>query len=165
MMKKTIHLLILFLIMGLPSVAFGAKGAQSCGIGPKVLGGKGIVSQVVVQFTNVSLLPTNAVSVTAGTSGCGFSGVVQLDAPRLQYVRTNYDNLVEDAAKGQGVYISNFAQLMGCSKKAESHLTRTVQDNFEALFKNSSEQNQGDYFYYSVKEEINTNPLLSKECI
>lgn len=164
-MKKTIHLLILFLIMGLPSVAFGAKGAQSCGIGPKVLSGNGIVSQVLVQATNVSLLPTNAVSVTAGTSGCGFSGVVQLDAPRLQYVRVNYDNLVEDAAKGEGVYLSSFAQLMGCSKKAESHLTKTVQNNFQNLFRNNSNQTQSDYFFYSVKEEIDSNPLLSKECI
>ncbi|MBT3225580.1 MAG: DUF3015 family protein [Deltaproteobacteria bacterium] len=164
-MKKTIHLLILLLIVGLPSVAFGAKGAQTCGIGPKVLGGKGMVSQVLVQFTNVTLLPTNAVSVTVGTSGCGYSGIVQVDAPRLHYVRINYENLAEDAAKGEGTYISGFAQLMGCSQKAESLLTEKVQNNFADLFQEASEQPKSDHFFFSIKEEIQNDPMLASDCI
>ncbi len=164
-MKKTIHLLLLFLLVGLPSVAFGAKGAQTCGIGPKVLGGKGMLSQVLVQLTNVTLLPTNAVSVTVGTSGCGYSGLVQADAPRLHYVRINYDNLAEDAAKGEGHYISGFAQLMGCSQNAETVLTNTVQENFADLFNDTSGQPKSDHFFFSIKEEIQNDPMLAKGCM
>ena len=164
-MKKTIHLLLLFLMVGLPSVAFGAKGAQTCGIGPKVLGGKGMLSQVLVQFTNVTLLPSNAVSVTVGTSGCGYSGLVQADAPRLNYVRINYDNLAEDAAKGEGHYISGFAQLMGCSQNAEMILTNTVQENFADLFNDASGQPKSDHFFFSIKEEIQSDPTLAKGCM
>ncbi len=158
-------MLILFLILGLPTAAFGAKGAQNCGIGPKVLKGKGIVSQTAVQLTNASLYPTNAVSVTSGTSGCGYSDIVQIDAPRLQYVRFNYDNLAEDAAKGEGIYISGFAQIMGCSENAESLLTQTVHDNFGTFFKDDTEKIRGDAFFYSVKQEISNHPVLSKGCI
>ncbi len=151
--------------MGLPTAAFGAKGAQSCGIGPKVLGGKGIVSQVLVQYTNVTLLPTNATSVTAGTSGCGYSGLVQADAPKLHYVRINYDNLAEDAAKGEGHYISGFAQLMGCSQNAETVLTNTVQENFADLFSDASGQPKSDHFFFSIKKEIQNDPMLAKDCM
>jgi hypothetical protein len=164
-MKKTIYLTLLLLMMGLPSVAFGAKGAQTCGIGPKVLKGKGMLSQISVQFTNVTLLPTNAVSVTVGTSGCGYSGVVQADAPRLHYVRINYDNLAEDAAKGEGHYISGFAQLMGCSQNAETILTNTVQENYADLFSDVSGQPKSDHFFYSIKVEIQNDPVLTKGCL
>ena len=164
-MKKLIHLLILFLIVGLPSAAFGAKGAQSCGIGPKVLGGKGILSQVAVQFTNMTLVPTNAVSVTVGTSGCGYSDLVQADAPRLHFVRINYKNLAEDAAKGEGIYISGFTQLMGCTQQAGNHLTQSVQKNFADLFNDGNKQPQSDHFFFSIKAEIQNDPMLSKGCI
>ena len=136
-----------------------------CGIGPKVLGGKGMLSQISVQFTNVTLLPSNAVSVTVGTSGCGYSDVVQADAPRLHYVRINFDNLAEDAAKGEGHYISGFAQLMGCSPNAETLLTNTVQENYAELFSDTSEQPKSDHFFFSIKEEIQNDPMLSKGCI
>ena len=164
-MKKLHYLLVLFLILGLPAAVYGAKGAQNCGVGPKVVKGKGIVSQTLVQLTNVSLLPSNAVSVTFGTSGCGYSDIVQKDAPRLQYVRFNYDNLEEDAAKGEGIYISGLAQIMGCSENAESVLTRTVHDKFGTFFKADSEKNKGDRFFNSVKEEISNHPVLAKGCI
>lgn len=164
-MKKLIYLLTLFLALGIPAIAFGAKGAQNCGVGPKVVKGKGIASQSLVQYTNVTLLPSNAVSVTFGTSGCGYSNIVQKDAPRLQYIRFNYDNLAEDAARGEGIYISGLGQMMGCSKNAESVLTRTIHDNFGNFFKTEEGQIKGDLFFYSIKEEINKHPVLSKGCI
>lgn len=164
-MKKLAIIIALALMLGLPGVAFAAKGAQSCGIGPEVIGGKGIVSQVLVQYTNVTLLPSNAVSVTAGTSGCGYSDVVQKDAPRLQYVHFNYDNLAEDAAKGEGVYISGFTRIMGCSEDAGALLTRKVHDQFTDLFIKPADGEKEVFFYTTIKQEISEHPLLSKGCI
>jgi hypothetical protein len=163
-MKKTTYLLILILVAFLPSIAFGAKGAQKCGVGPQIRKGNGLISQTLVQYTNVSLVPTNAVSVTVGTSGCGYSGIVQSDIPRLNYVRVNYQNLVEDAAKGEGVYMTGFAELMGCSKKATPVFSKTVQEKYENLIEDTTKP-QSDQFYYDLKEEILTHPILSAECI
>lgn len=129
-MKKLVFVLIFWFI---PVIAMAAQGASKCGFG-HIVPGKGIVSQTLAQTANAMFGILAATSVTSKTSGCKYSDLVQLDNLRELYLEFNFAQLQEDAAKGDGAYLTGLAELMGCTREGEKQLNHYLQQHFEHLF-------------------------------
>jgi hypothetical protein len=105
-----------------------------CGPGPLVtMQSKGIVQQLLAFSTNGTFLPTYAIGITVGTSGCSHSGVVEADRAATEFVAWNADGVARDMAQGRGPYVASMAALLGCPAALHADFARFAQRHFAAL--------------------------------
>lgn len=112
---------------------FAAPAAADCGPGPVIISRKSALFQSFGATTNATLLPTQTVAITIGTSGCSSSGMVQMRKDAEAFVVSNADSLQRDLARGHGPYLASLATLAGCPAQADADFARAAQATFAQL--------------------------------
>ncbi len=133
-----------------------------CGLGSTIIKNKGVVSQTIAYTTNGTY---HSFTVTTQTSGCDYSSIVQEDKLPEIFVHQTFDNLEEDAARGQGPYLNGLADLLGCSPEVHADFARVMQQNYDELFVTAPEsQKESLRFVQQIRDNIRETPGLASSC-
>jgi hypothetical protein len=76
---------------------------------------------------------TNFLSSTTGNSWWTEDGLVKSGEHARVFVATNYDNLLQDMAQGDGEYLQAFGTILGIPSHQEAPFQRVVQTHYPAL--------------------------------
>lgn len=109
---KTFSFCLVLVASALPLSAKAADyGMAGCGLGSLVFDSTG--GQVSAATTNGSFY-SQTLGITSGTSNCVDNAAASASLDQEAFVRTNYASLMQDAAQGQGQYLSAMSVLLGC---------------------------------------------------
>ena len=140
-----------------------AGARADCGPGPIVFKqSKGIIQQMLALTTNVTLLPTWAVGVTIGTSGCSNSGVVRADMVAELFVAWNADAVGQEAAQGRGEHLTALAGLLGCPLEARAIFARLAQARYADL--PADAQAAPGQWVAQLRAGLSADPTLAGRC-
>ena len=144
------------------ALAFG--GTPDCGLGTTLTGGdKSIASQTVALTTNE--LSSHITSVASQTSGCSYSRIVHKEQLQEYYLAQTFINLEEEAAQGQGPYVSGLAELMECTPQAYPAFGKLLQADFAQLFEDDLQNQEArSALLAKIRERIKVNSELSALC-
>ena len=131
-------------------------GSDGCGLGWQVTDKK-TMSATTTRGTTNGVVPATF-GMTSGTLGCEQHPFVKAEMDAVQYAHNNYENLSIDMAKGQGEYVTAFAEAMGCSDTAS--VARLTQTNYPKV----SQAKNGVALYENVRELIRQDSALSQTC-
>src|SRR5262245_39125640 len=110
---KTLSLMVAVLIVMMGQVS--ADNSVGCGLGGYVAKDNSLISATTRSITN-STFSNQLFGITSGTSGCAQHSIVQNKVKAYHFAQVNRDNLMFDMAKGDGKYLTAFAQALGCSE-------------------------------------------------
>ncbi len=161
MTKKVLGLILAIgLLSG--SVALAEEVGPGCGLGKVIFEGKkGILFQNLAWTSNVGT-PTRIFGITSGTSGCDADSVILGDKEQETFVETNLDNLFQEMAQGDGVYLHGLASLMGCNSVVYSDFTNLTQEKYSTLV--ASADISPTELLSGLKRELAAHPTLSFSC-
>ena len=129
------------LAVGAALVLGAAPSRADCGPGAVVTSnGHDISRQSVAFSTNITLLPTQLLAITFGTSGCSNSGVIYRDQEQQVFVAYNYSPLLQEMAQGQGSRLDALASLLGCAPEQERAIGQWTQSRFATLLPAGADQ-------------------------
>ncbi len=120
------------------SISFAADGSSGCGPGWYVLKDNSLVSSSLRATTDASLFPVTTIGMTLGTSNCTKHTIVLKEKESLHFATMNYYALKADVAKGNGQYLTAFAETMGCESRAQVKLNKGLKNNYEKIFKSGA---------------------------
>jgi hypothetical protein len=127
--------------------------SDGCGLGWNIYDSKTILGTSIRGTTN-QLIPSQTSGMTSGTSNCVKHDIVLKDKEPLYFTEANYESLVVEIAEGQGEYLNQYAQILGCEA---SKFSKATQKNFEQLIPaNSTDAVQ---FYMNIKTTIKNENL------
>lgn len=106
-------------------------GMAGCGLGSIVMGSDG--NQILAMTTN-GVAGSQFFGIILGTSNCSGGGDASAALNQDAFVRTNYANLMNDAARGEGAYLSAYATVLGCDASVHTELFSLTQQNHESIF-------------------------------
>ena len=157
---------ILGLILGIgllmTSIAFAENNGSGCGLGKRLFEGKkGLLFNVLAVTTN-QIYSTNTYAMTSGTSGCDADSVILKDKEQEVFVAVNLDNLSQDMAQGDGMYLQALSGLMGCTTEAFGTFAELAQDKYEVLFDTVDANAAG--LLSGLKRELAAHPMLNTNC-
>ena len=157
---------ILGLILGIgllmTSIAFAENNGSGCGLGKRLFEGKkGLLFNVLAVTTN-QIYSTNTYAMTSGTSGCDADSVVLKEKEQEVFVAVNLDNLSQDMAQGDGMYLQALSGLMGCTSEAFGTFAEFAQDKYEVLFDTVDATAAG--LLSGLKRELAAHPTLNSNC-
>ena len=157
---------ILGLILGIgllmTSIAFAENNGSGCGLGKRLFEGKkGLLFNVLAVTTN-QIYSTNTYAMTSGTSGCDADSVILRDKEQEVFVAVNLDNLSQDMAQGDGMYLQALSGLMGCTTEAFGTFAELAQDKYEVLFDTVDANAAG--LLSGLKRELAAHPMLNTNC-
>ncbi|MDZ4678061.1 MAG: DUF3015 family protein [Oligoflexia bacterium] len=154
--------LILILLVSLESFA----GGNRCGLGSKIFGGKkGITSQTFENSTN--RVSSGGASISYGTSGCKHDGNLFIDGfgmngtEQLEYVDSNFEELIIQVAKGQGEYLDGLAYVVGCPQTAYSSFRSMARKTYQSI---SNQEVTPVILLNETKRELRRDPVLKQSC-
>ena len=78
------------------------------------------------------------------------------------FIELNYDQIANDAARGQGPYLNALASLRGCSDDSRFLFSRVIHANFSKLFKNS--ELEVEILNHRLDIILKNEPLLLNKC-
>lgn len=152
---------VLAAVLCLPSA--GEPAARECGPGPLLMQGSGgIVQQLLAFSTNGTFLPTYAIGITVGTSGCNNSGVVDGTQAATEFVAFNAEHVERDFARGQGEYMASVAALLGCPAEARPDFARVAQAHMAA--RPAPAEAAPAQWVAQVQARITAEPALAASC-
>ena len=135
-MKKLLSSVVFSLVVAAPALAFAGPGYGSagCGLGAMIIGPEPGIIQTVAATSN-GILGSQTFGITSGTSNCNDYG---RSTPRgeLQrnFVAVNMDDLKQEAAAGDGEYLTAFATVLGCEAGAKTSFLSTTQKHHDEIF-------------------------------
>lgn len=155
---------VLALIVGVFSTGsvFAADGSSGCGPGWYLLKENSLVSSSLRTTTNGILLPVVTIGMTVGSSNCTQHKIVLKEQESLHFATMNYFELMGEAARGQGTYLSAFADTIGCPVAARAQFAEQVQKNYKQVFSDSSRR--PEQMLTEVYKVILTNEQLTRSC-
>ena len=103
----------------------------------------------------------NGILVTFEGSSASISTSANCDA-YTHFIKLNYDQIVNNAAKGQGPYLDALASLRGCSDGSRLQFGRVIHANFSKLFQNI--ELKVKKLNHNLGIIINSEPLLRNKC-
>src|SRR5690606_17599316 len=89
--------------------------------------------QVLAATTN-GTAGSQTFGISFGTSNCGENQIDRRSEEREVFLQYNFANLKKDAARGDGQYITAFAELWGCGQTEVVQFKKYTQSRFSALF-------------------------------
>ncbi len=105
-------------------------GTAGCGLGSIIFGKKKGMVQIFAATTNGSF-GTQTFGISSGTSNCDDQRSHMALVP---FIKTNKNQLENDAAKGSGETLAGLSSLLNCENSAAFH--RSLQENFDSIFVN-----------------------------
>lgn len=133
-------ILVLTILLASISVA-QADSSTGCGLGSLIWKKNSVISALFRSTTNHSF-SSQLFGITTGTSGCSQHSIVKRDMYPVYYAEANLPELRYEMAQGQGEYVATFAQVLGCSDKAQVEFVTWAQGNYTQLFSNEKATSQ-----------------------
>lgn len=137
-----------------------AAGGNGCGWGNMLLEGKsGLPVHLVATIINGT--SGNATfGMTTGTNGCSTSGKLTYNGKSLVMSSGMMDELVADAAVGQGDALTTLAVVLGVQSEDRAAFAKLAHDNFNTLFPH--ENVTGDDVLASLMSLMKQDAQLAK---
>lgn len=159
-MKQFYTLGIVLSLMTLPVAANAAKyGTAGCGIGALAFEDQAGMIQIVAATLN-GTFASQTFGITTGTSHCVPSAGLSASLDQELYLKSNYANVMRDAAAGDGEYLATFATLLGCEASAHPRFFDVTQSNHTQLFDEDSHTTA----LKNVKRAVAADEALSASC-
>ena len=144
-------------------------GSAGCGIGSIIFGKSEGMEQVIAATTN-GTSGNQTFGITSGTSNCqepsGKNKALYRQREQEAFVSVNYRYLEQEMAAGQGERLNAFANLLGCSAKADFASFARAKHN--VLFAPASQKNkkemQATAFVRVVKSALREQLKLAASC-
>lgn len=152
---------ILIALMLVSSVSALADSSTGCGLGSLIWKENSILSALFRSTTNHSF-SSQLFGITSGTSGCSKHSIVKRDMAPVYYAEANVQELKIDMARGEGEYLTTFAEALGCPDNLKGQFNAEAQKNFSTIFPNS--KTTPLEMLNSVKTVINKNNSLQGQC-
>ena len=133
-MKK----LLLILVCSFCFNGYASDSSSGCGPGWFVAKDNSLLSSALRVTTNGALFPIVTLGMTFGTSNCSKHSIVKNEVEDLKFATENYFEIAVDTAKGDGMFLQAYADLMGCSGTANKKFKNHMQKNFKNLFDGKS---------------------------
>jgi len=118
--------------------SFGADSSSGCGPGWYVAKKNSLLSSSIRATTNAFLFPSVTFGMTFGTSNCAEHSIVKNEKEDLKFATENYFEIAADSSKGQGDFLTAYAELMGCHGKSIQTFNKKVKNEFGKLFKENT---------------------------
>lgn len=113
-----------------------------CGLGEMVF--KSQPKSILMQLFGYTLnVPTQPLGITSGTSGCTSSSVIVKDEALKVFVGQNFDNILQDMARGQGEHLSSLALLMRIPENHQKEFFALAQELFRDLIQTKGASKEG----------------------
>ena len=154
-------LIILSMLFGNQLLA--GEDGPGCGLGKTIFNGqKGKGAHIAAAITNDISWTTQSSAITSGTSRCDSDGVIFKEKEQEVFVAVNLDNLSQDMAQGNGMYLQALSGLMGCTTEAFGPFAELAQDKYEVLFDTVDANAAG--LLSGLKRELAAHPMLNTNC-
>ena len=113
-----------------------ADEAAGCGLGAEVLEGKsGKGSNIAASLLNNLVIPNTTFMTTGdGMMGCDPTQTVEAEQVRKTFVASNLDQISNEAARGEGIYLEALAALMGVPGADADRFAQLAQREYDMLF-------------------------------
>ncbi len=144
-----------------------------CGIGSLVIGDKSQGSQIIASLIDdaffigtfvqgVGLIVfTKSFAISSGTSNCEDDGISMNDEEQFHFVEANYEEILVEAAQGEGDNIVALSSLMGCDESITPLFIEKTQEQYSDIFSKESSKEVVE----SLDEMIQDNDELSTQCV
>ncbi|MBF0235234.1 MAG: DUF3015 family protein [Desulfamplus sp.] len=129
-MKILISTFLLMVSISVAMPLFARDGSDGCGMGWDVTEEKSFLGTSTRGTTNATFSPT--FSMTSGTSGCDKHSIVRQDAQGIHYAEVNFTSLKMEMPRGNGEFLSGFAQVLGCGGVTAMFGT-VIQKNYQNI--------------------------------
>lgn len=136
-------ILICLGLLTLSFKTFAADGSSGCGPGWYIAKDNSLLSSSIRATTNGILLPTVTIGMTFGTSNCARHSIVKNEMEDLKFATENYFEIASDSSKGEGQFVTAYAELMGCHGKSIKTFKNKMKTHFSNLFNKSSINPEG----------------------
>ena len=103
----------------------------------------------------------SGILVTFEGTSASISTTTNCDA-YTHFIELNYDQIANDAARGQGPYINALASLRGCSDDSNLLFRRVIHSNFNKLFQNI--ELKVENLNHKLDIILNSESLLRNKC-
>ena len=130
------------------ALVFGGAGIVSaanpdtgpgCGLGKLAwsdyAGQKQIAPQVLMATTNGTFGSTTF-GISTGTSGCTNDGTIMASEKENVFAASNFDNISQEMAQGQGEHLTSLATLMGIPEDDHQEFFSMTQAEYTSLVQN-----------------------------
>ncbi len=155
-MKKILAIVVL-----VTSFSAMADSSTGCGLGSLIWKENTIISALFRSTTNHSF-SSQLFGITSGTSGCSQHSLVKRDMAPVYYAEANKEELKIDMARGEGEYLTTFAEALGCPSNLKKQFSNETQKNFSKIFPTSNTTPLE--MLNSVKAVIKENSSLQGQC-
>jgi len=125
----------------------GAMGGQQ-GIGPTLRG-----HNPTTRSNGLLVLTESTTAASSTTTSCDEYTV---------FLEKSYDQIAENAARGEGVFIDALSIFYGCTSESKNRFQKLIQENFNALFKNHKKN--GFTLGNRLVIVLKSNKTLSSQC-
>lgn len=156
-MKKLLVATILSLFS---TTLWAADGSSGCGPGWYLFKKNSLVSSALRATTNGILIPVTTLGMTFGTSRCTRHSLVKTEHESLKYATENYYELLADAAKGSGEFLSGYAATIGCKAQDIKTFGQELQRHLPALYKTKGQVNPEEFLKETYRTIFQNNTLL-----
>lgn len=115
---------------------------------------------------HISAATTNGTSfnqwfgITSGTLGCNPDAVVNNDYQREIFAASNYDNLAQEAAQGEGNHLTVLAEIMGVEEADRVAFYSLTQHNYASLF--GASMNDPVKMLSALDTTMRADPVLAR---
>lgn len=149
------------LVMMMGAAAMAKDGSSGCGPGWYVFQDNTLVSSAFRSTTNGVLIPVVTIGMTVGTSNCTKHHIVETEKESLHFATMNFFELKGDFAKGEGEYVTAFANVIGCKAGAQGSFNQQMQKNFDRIFPSAA---QPEDVLLNVYKVILSDEVLVNKC-
>ena len=117
-------LIALFALVAMPLASQARDTMDGCGLGWDVTDSETMIGTTTRGTTNAFVPP--AFGMTTGTLGCKRLDFASNEKEAVNYVVSNYTNLKQQLASGQGEYVDGLSEVMKCN-------AATVQQQYQSV--------------------------------
>ena len=105
---------------------------------------------------DITLSPFYTGASLSGTAGCKEWNYGRHQ--RIQYLKTQWTFIREEASKGEGERLTALARIMGCTAERQTHFAVLVRNNYSSLFNNTMDRS---VFLLKLETLLSQSPSLS----
>ncbi len=147
---------------GLVSAANPDTG-PGCGLGKLAwsdyAGQKQIAPQVLMATTNGTFGSTTF-GISTGTSGCTNDGTIMASEKVNVFAASNFDNISQEMAQGQGEHLASLATLMGIPEENQQEFFSMTQAEYTSLVQNGESSPKA--VIKAIYTAMEGHPVLAK---
>jgi len=119
----------------------------------------------IMSTVDISFSPAYSVSSSIGTSGCKKWSVAQhLEYSRKHFIALKREQILEEAAQGEGEHLDALASLMACPDSSRETFKKTLHSHYSELQENWKYPVEESRMLMKITDWTATEPLLQQSC-